>query len=145
MKKFIPYLLSVLVGVVFALFIFKSADFSIKDVFAENITTTAFQLGVFKTIETANDLKDKYPPSVIIQDDDVYRVYYSILTDNKTIKKMEDYLNNQKIAFYKKVLVINDKTFIEAINNYEKTILEGNDTVLTSVNKLIMNSYKGGI
>lgn len=80
-----------------------------------------------------------------MNDDDVYRVYISILTNNKTISKMEEYLNNNKIAFYKKDIVVSDSSLIKALNNYEKNMLDGSESTFTSLNKLIMESYGGNI
>ena len=65
-----------------------------------------------------------------------------MLTDTKSISKMENYLNSQKIAFYKKEITIEDENLIKALNDYESGISKGNDTVLVSLNKIIMSSYK---
>lgn len=142
MKKYIPYLLSLIIGTAFGLIIFSKANFTIDDILKDKITVTAFQLGVFNDIETAKEFKNKYSPAVIIEDDDAYRVYYSMLTDTKSITKMENYLNSQKIAFYKKEITIEDENLIKALNDYESGISKGNDTVLVSLNKIIMSSYK---
>jgi len=144
MKKFLPYIFSLLVGSVFGYLLFNSRDVSLE-VFKEEINATGFQLGVFNSIDLAKEYAKKYPDSIIIQEDDVYRVYYSILTNDKTILKMENYLNNKKIAFYKKEIKVSDKGLIKALSDYEKTMLEGNDTTFISINKLIMESYGGNI
>ena len=111
-------------------------------VMCHNIVVENFCRGVFNDIETAKEFKNKYSPAVIIEDDDAYRVYYSMLTDTKSISKMENYLNSQKIAFYKKEITIEDENLIKALNDYESGISKGNDTVLVSLNKIIMSSYK---
>ncbi len=144
MKKFIPYLLSLILGAFFGYLLFQDADFNIKDVFANTLTAKAFQLGVFNNLEGAEDLKKNYEGSVIMQDEDVYRVYYSILTNDKVIDKMEKYLTNQNISYYIKIITINDESLIKAISDYESTMEKGTDSVLTSINNLIMSSYRGG-
>lgn len=141
MKKIIPYILSLLLGIMCAFLLFKNDN--ILASFNETITVKAFQLGVYNEEKLAKEMKDKYPPSIIIKDDDVYRVYYSMLTKESTISKMEDYLNREKIAFYIKDVTISDENLINFLTKYESSMTEGNDDVLISINKLIMNSYGG--
>ena len=123
--------------------LFKDADFDIKEVFANTIEATAFQLGVFNNEESAISLKDKYQDSIIIKDDDVYRVYYSILTNDKVITKMERYLINKNISYFLKTITVTNDDLIKAINEYEKAMIDGSNDVLVSINGLIMSSFKG--
>lgn len=106
---------------------------------------TAFQLGVFTSKDLASDYTKKYPSSIIVQDNDVYRVYYSILTKEKAINKMEKYLLDNKIFFYKKDITIKNKTLIKALKDYEPLMLNEEDNTFYSLNKLIMNSFGGNI
>lgn len=145
MKKFLPYILSLVIGTVFGFILFQNNGSDIKRVFKEEVKATGFQLGVFNSIDLAKKYQKKFPTSIIMNDDDVYRVYISILTNNKTIAKMEEYLNNNKIAFYKKDIVVSDSSLIKALNNYEKNMLDGSESTFTSLNKLIMESYGGNI
>ncbi len=143
MKKIMPYLLSLMIGSLFGFLIFRDTNFNIKDVFASTINATAFQLGVFNNVKSAEELKNKYDSAVIVKDEDVYRVYYSILSDDKVISKMETYLTEQNVNYYIKNITITDSNLIEALSEYENTMLKGSDTVLTSINSLIMSNYKG--
>lgn len=145
MKKFLPYILSLVIGTVFGFILFQNNGSDIKRVFKEEVKATGFQLGVFNSIDLAREYQKKFPTSIIMNDDDVYRVYISILTNSKTISKMEEYLNNNKIAFYKKDIVVSDSSLIKALNNYEKNMLDGSESTFTSLNKLIMESYGGNI
>ena len=60
MKKYIPYLLSLIIGTAFGLIIFSKANFTIDDILKDKVNVTAFQLGVFNDIETAKEFKNKY-------------------------------------------------------------------------------------
>ena len=144
MKRFLPYLFSLIIGSVLGFLLFSKTDIDLP-VFKESIKVTGFQLGVFNSIDLAKEYTNKFPHSIIMQNDDIYRVYISILTNSKCINKMEEYLNNQNIAYYKKDIVINDSGLIKALNNYEKTMLEGNQDTFISINNLIMDSYGGKI
>lgn len=143
MKKLIPYLLSLIIGSFFGYLLFQDTDFNVKDVFASTLSAKAFQLGVFNNLSAAEEFKEKYEPSIIINDDDVYRVYYSILTNKKVISKMEDYLEDNSINYYLKDIVITDDSLIKSLSEYESSMEEGSVNVLTSLNNLIMSSYEG--
>ena len=144
MRKLLPYIFSLIVGSVFGFLIFNSREVNLN-VFKEEIKATGFQLGVFNSNELAKEYVQKFPSSIIINEGDVYRVYISVLTNAKTIDKMEKYLLDEKISFYKKDITINDKGLIKALQTYENTMLEGNNTTFWSINKLIMESYGGSI
>ena len=145
MKKFMPYILSLVLGIVFGILIFKNGEDTILSVFNSELKVTAFQLGVFNDIELAKTYQKKYPSSIIMIDDDVYRVYYSVLTDENVITKMENYLNDKKISFYKKYIKITDTSLIEALKSYEKNMIDASDITFSSINSLIMESYGGKI
>lgn len=145
MKKFIPYILSLVVGTIFGFILFQNNSDKITSAFNERINATAFQLGVFNSIDLAKEYQNKFPSSIIMTDDDVYRVYISILTNSATISKMEEYLNKEKIAFYKKDITISDVALIKALNNYEKNMLSVSETTFISLNNLILESYGASI
>ena len=145
MKKVIPYVISLILGTIFGYLVFEKTDFNIKEVFGEYEEVTGFQLGVFNDIEVAKAFKNKYTPSVILKDDDVYRVYYSILKGDDVIAKMEDYLSLKEISFYKKKIIVHDADLISAINTYENGTLKGSDKVIENINNLIMSNCKEGV
>lgn len=145
MKKIMLYVISLIIGTVFGYLVFDRTDFDIKEVFGEYEEVTGFQIGVFNDLGVAREFKGRYNSSVVLEDDDVYRVYYSILKSDDVVSKMEDYLSDKEISFYKKKLVIHDGELIRAINTYEGGILKGSDKVIESVNSLIMASCKEGV
>lgn len=144
MKKMKPYLLSLIIGSIFGMLVFKSGTGS-KLVFGSSIDATGFQLGVFNSLDLAQSYKNKYPSSIILSDGDVYRVYYSILTNDSVIKSMEKFLNEEKIAFYKKNIIISDSGLIDGINTYEESMIDVSSKALESINKLMMDSYGGSV
>lgn len=135
MKKIIPYILALILGYLIANLVF---DY-------QNIKMTGFQLGVFNDITLAKEYNKKYPSSIIIKDDDVYRLYYSVLSNNDTISKMEEYLNKNHIAFYKKELIVKDNGLIKALNKYEKSMINVSDDAFKAINEVIMESYGGDV
>lgn len=135
LKKIIPYLLAVLLGYLVSNLVF---DY-------QNYKLTGFQLGVYNSYELANEYSKKYPFSIIVRDDDVYRLFYSILSNQEVINKMEDYLNTQKIAFYKKEITIKDNGLLKALNKYENSMLNSTEESFNALNRVIMESYGDNI
>ena len=144
MKRIIPYILFLILGALFGYLLFQDADFDLKEVFANTINAKAFQIGVFNNEDGAKKLKEKYPDAIIVTDEDVFRVYYSILTNDEVINKMEKYLTKQNINYYIRNITINDEALIKALIEYESAMLSGSEKVLISLNSLIMTSYQGG-
>ena len=135
MKKVIPYVLAILLGYFVANLIF---DY-------QNSKLVGFQLGVYNSLSLAKEYNKKYPSSIIIKDDDVYRLFYSVLSNDKVIEKMEDYLNQEKIAFYKKEIMVKDNGLIKALSKYETSMIDVSDDSFKAINELIMESYGGEV
>lgn len=131
MKKILPYLIALIFGYLISNLMFEY----------QNIKMTGFQLGVYNSLSLAKEYNKKYPSSIIIKDDDVYRLFYSILSNERVIIKMEDYLNDNKIAFYKKEITVNDNGLIKALNKYENSMLEVEGDSFKAINEIIMESY----
>ena len=135
MKKIlIIILVSTFIGSVFAFVLFKKSNENIESVMKTSQTYTAFQLGVYQSHKNAINKKRDYVDSIIVKDDNYYRVYFSILKNKSTILKMEEYLKNNNVNFYKKEIVIDNDEFIDISKNYEKVFL--------STNKRILKEYK---
>lgn len=141
MKRMGPYILSLLLGMIFSYMLFNNADFNLDNVFKPVGDAKGFQLGVFNNYETAEKLKEKYNNAVIVKDDDVYRVYYSILTNDKVVSKMEKHLIDNDINYYIKTIKIEDEEFAKAIREYEDNMVDASSAVFSSLNDLIMSKY----
>ena len=101
----------------------------------------AFQVGVYTNLETANVYKYKYDNAIVIKDNELYRVYVSILKNKNNIESMSNYLNKQGIDYYLKDLNISDKNLKKVINEYESIMDNNNEIVFLEVNKMIMEKY----
>ena len=86
-------------------------------------TYKAFQIGVYTDYGIANTYKEKYNNSVIIKDNELYRVYAAILKNDINIENMSKYLINE-------------------INEYERIMNNNNEIVFLEINKLIIEKYK---
>lgn len=135
MKKIFPYLIAIVLGYLVSRIIFDYKSYNL----------IGFQLGVYNSRELATQYQKKYPSSILIKDEEVYRLFYSVLSNEKVISKMEDYLNDNKISYYKKNVVVSDSGLINALNKYEISMLDVDGDAFKLINETIMESYGGEI
>jgi len=112
----------------------------LKDIFSN--TYKAFQIGVYTDYAIANTYKEKYSNSIVIKDNELYRVYAAILKDSKNIENMSKYLRKNNIEFYLRDINIEDKYLVNELNEYERIMDNDNEIVFLEVNKLIIEKYK---
>ncbi len=111
----------------------------IKNLF--NSTYKAFQVGVYTNLETANAYKNKFKNSIVIEDDELYRVFVAILKREENIRSMESYLNKNNISYYIKDIDINDVNLKREIDEYESIMNKENEVVFLELNKMIIKLY----
>lgn len=138
MKKIIPVFLAILTGSVFALLLFNS-----KNVLAtkpkDDANAIAIQIGVFKKKENAISMSKNYGGSVI-EDNGVYRVYYSVLSMNENINYITNYLDKKGINYYlKKINLREDIT--KELEKYEKLMADTSENSKMNVNNEILKYY----
>lgn len=137
MKKFLTSFIVLLLGIFLGYYICNNKLF---DVF--KTTYKAFQVGVYTSLEAANTYSLKYKNAIVIQDNELYRVYVAILKDQNNIENMSKYLKNNGIDYYIKELTIEDKNLKKEINEYENIMDSENELVFLEVNKMIIERYK---
>ena len=94
MGKLKPIFLAVLVGCGCAFYLFRNVESKTKREVEYN--AVAIQIGVFKDQTNANVMRDSLG-GVICLDDDLYRVYYSILNKDENIEFVTKYLSDRGI------------------------------------------------
>jgi len=137
MKKIIKVLFVLLIGICLGYYV---CDINLTKIF--DTTYKAFQVGVYTSLDVANIYKVKYDNSIVIKDDELYRVYVAILKNKDNIESMSNYLNKNGISYYLKELDINDKSLKKEINEYENIMNNNNEVVFLEVNKMIMEKYE---
>lgn len=138
MKKIIKSIIVFIIGIMLGYCI--NETYKIKDIFTNKYK--AFQIGVYTDYNTAYTYSKKYQNSIIIQDNELYRVYVAILKDQNNIDNMSKYLNNQNIEYYLKDVEITDKEIIKIFKEYESIMDSNNEVVFLEINKMIMEKYK---
>lgn len=137
MKKIIKPFMVLIIGIFFGYYLCDNNIFSVF-----KTTYKAFQVGVYTSLEAANTYRLKYNNSIVIKDNELYRVYVSILKNEDNISSMSNYLNKEGIDYYLKDLNITDKTLKKELNEYENIMDSNNEVVFLEVNKMIIEKYK---
>lgn len=138
MKKIIKPFIVFIIGIICGYYICFSN--SIKEIFTTSYK--AFQVGVYTSIDAANTYRTKYENSIVIKDNELYRVYVAILKDQNNIESMKNYLNNKGISYYLKDVEITDQNLKKEINEYENIMNSKNEVVFLEINKMIIEKYE---
>ena len=141
LKKTLPYVLSVILGIICGYYMFDG-EFHLSNILKQS-NYIGFQIGVYNDLKAAEKVKNKFDGSILIKDEELYRVYYSILHNDKNIEAMEKYLQKENISYYLKELKINDMSLISELSNIEKLMDEASNSLFLELNKKILSSYKG--
>ena len=138
MKKIIKLLLVFFIGVFLGYYVNES--YKISDMFTNKYK--AFQIGVYTDVDTANTFSKLMKDSIIIKDNELYRVYAAILKNDNNIDNMSKYLNKNNIEYYLKDIEINNKEIVSTIKEYENIMNNNSEVVFLEMNKMIMEKYK---
>ncbi len=134
---------SILTGALFGLLLFKLTENNVKTVFNERQTLTFFQIGVFKSKNNAINLSEKIISSIVVSDEDFYRVYAGVFKSDGAITKFKDYLSSKNIDYYLKKVEVNNSDFIKSLTKYEEMLIKTNDeVVINEVVKEILEKYQ---
>lgn len=138
MKKLFPVVAAVVIGCSIAFFIFGKVEANTLD--SEKGNAVAVQIGVFKTFENASKMRDTYG-GVVLEDDGLYRVYYSILNKDENIDFITSYLTKKGINYYLKSLNLDNKVLDDSYE-YETLMTKTNEESKLSINEKLLNMYK---
>lgn len=137
MKKLIKPLIILLFGIFLGYYVCEA-----KPLVLFKTNYKAFQVGVYTNIDAATTYSSKYKNAIIIQDNELYRIYVAILKNEDNIESMSRYLDSQGIDYYLKDLSIDDKNLKKTITEYENVMSNENEIVFLEINKMIMEKYK---
>ena len=138
MKKILKFIIVFIVGISIGYYINYTS--SIKDIFTDYYK--AFQVGVYTNLEAATTYASKYENCIIIEDNELYRVYVAVLKDQENIENMAKYLNNLGIDYYLKEVKVNDNKTKKEMQDYESLMDNESEVVFLEINKMIMETYK---
>jgi hypothetical protein len=137
MKKLKPIFLAIIIGCTCAYFMFKSVEKNtLNDV---NYNAVAVQIGVFKDSANATKMQEMYGGKVF-KDEDVYRVYYSILKNTNNIEFITNYLSSNGINYYLRNIEV-DESILDKSSEYEILMAKTNDESKLTINKELLSLY----
>ena len=142
-KTLISCLIAILVGSFFALILYKNIGDNIKAITSTENEITVFQAGVFSTIDNANNYVASINTGIIIKENDLYRVYVGITSDDNSAILMEKYFDSINLNYYSKKIKINNDKFIKELKKHEILLKEAStNTTTKAINEKILKLYK---
>lgn len=136
-KGMILITLSIILGVLFTFFVLNK-----QNTYAmEEYLIYAFQVGAFEKEENALEYSKHLETSIIIRENNLYKVYVAMHKDIDIINKMVVYFEDNNINIYLKSISVS-KEFYYSLDNYEKFIKESdNQNIYNKINQSILNNY----
>ena len=138
MKKFMPVIYAIIVGGICALFLFKKVE-SVNSLALDG-NATAVQIGVFTKRENAVNMTVKLG-GIVIEDDGLYRVYYSVLSKGENIDYITKKLKEKGINYYLKRITLNNN-LLEKIKKYDGLMENTNDDIKEEINSQALKAYE---
>ena len=85
----------------------------------------------------------KYNSSIIIKDKEYYRVIIAIAKNESSIIKLKEYFDEQKIEYFLKKETLNDKKFLNKLQEYEELLNSSKKATYSTIIKNILKTYEG--
>ena len=104
------------------------------------IKVQAFQIGVYTNLDNANRSAIKNN-GIVIKDNDVYRVYVTLLKNDESIAKMEEYFNSINLRYYLKEVYVKNEFYDEIVED-ENLIINSDQNTYNTINKDIINKFE---
>ena len=123
-----------------ALFMEVTSDKEIIPVMVDSNSAKLFQTGTYTTKDEA-EKEASLKKGIVIEENDVYNVYISILKNTSNIERMIKYLDENNI-YYNLIDIQLNSGFVEILNKYEELMNNTTSTVaFLQLNKKVLESY----
>ena len=116
-NKLILVTLTIILGITFTFFVLNK-DYTYAK---EDYLVYAFQVGSFENIENAENYANKLTSSVILKQDNLYKVYVAMYKDIDLVNNMVVYFEDKNINIYLKSIEVTE-SFYTLLDNYEKLL-----------------------
>ena len=104
------------------------------------VKVSAFQVGVFTSYDNALKVADRNN-GIVVSDNDVYRVYVSILSSREAVDKMREYYDSIGLHYYLREIEVDDE-FLNSIKNTEELLIMSNSDTYNIINLNVLNKYE---
>lgn len=140
-KNIILVIIAISIGTLLAFYVFKKIDY-VSATSNLNNKIVLYQVGAFNVYANAIEKSTIFPGSVIIEEDNMFKVFIAIAHSNKIINKYSEYLEEKNIDYYLKKTYLKDSC-IDEIAKYEKLLEKSKDKdVYIKINSKLLKYYK---
>ncbi|MCH5166425.1 MAG: hypothetical protein J1F35_00900 [Erysipelotrichales bacterium] len=123
-----------------ALFMEVTEDKEIIPVMIDSNSAKLFKTGTYNTKDEA-EKEASLKKGIVMEENDTYNVYISILKNASNIERMINYLDENNI-YYNLIDIQLDSEFVETLNKYEELMNNSTSTVaFLQLNKKILERY----
>jgi len=146
MKKILILLgCPILLGVVFALYVYKEYNSKVELPIKTNELTTVYllQIGAYKNEDNVIKISKNLPNYLVEKIGEIYHVYVGIVKNKENIDKIKEFYKVFGNNIYVRDIQITDLELLEMITEYEKILIQTNKKeVVYTINKELLNKYK---
>ena len=107
---------------------------------SEKVFVKAFQVGVFTNYDNALRVADRNN-GIVVSDEGVFRVYVSILSDEKAIDSMRKYYDEIGLDYYLKEISVS-REFFKSIKTSEKLLKDSGKDAYNVINLSVLSEYE---
>lgn len=124
MKKILPIILGLVVGLAFTKLFYTSYSTSLA--FNDNLTIYALQQGVYSSVES---IKQNVNLNYYIyeKNNNMYHVYAAFTSNYDNVNKLKGFFENLGYSIYVKEINMNSNKFTETIKQYDLLLERTND------------------
>ena len=111
-----------------------------EDVSVSEVVVTAFQVGAFNSYDNAYRVAIRNN-GIVVSDEDIFRVYVSVLYDEEAISKLSLYYDSIGLNYYLKSISVSKK-FVDSIKDNEELLVRSSSDTFSVINKSILNRFE---
>lgn len=135
-KRLLIILVALFIGGGIAYYMF-SREYIVEE---DKVKVKAFQVGVFTNYENALKVADRNN-GIVVSEDDLYRVYVSILSSKEAVDKMKKYYDSIGLHYYLREIEVNNE-FLSNIKNTEQLLIVSSSDTYNIINLNVLNKYE---
>lgn len=104
------------------------------------VKVKAFQVGVFTNYDNALKVADRNN-GIVVSDDDLYRVYVSILSSEEAVDKMRKYYDSIGLHYYLRDIEVNSE-FLINVRNTEELLFRSDVDAYNIINLSVLSEFE---
>lgn len=104
------------------------------------VKVKAFQVGVFTNYDNALKVADRNN-GIVVSDDDLYRVYVSILSSEEAVDKMKKYYDSIGLHYYLRDIEVNSE-FLINVRNTEELLFRSDVDAYNIINLSVLSEFE---